>query len=99
MTEDPLKVFLGGLLPGTTKPQVAELLARFGHSAMDIIMPPCPDDQVPVAFLCFLSTRQALEAIACYDGVTEQEWTGSSLKARRVNMGAYRIFSCLLFAF
>ena len=99
MTEDPLKVFLGQLHPGTVKPHIEELLANYGHTAVDIFLPKVPPGQAQIAFLCFATHKQALDCIRCYQGVTDPYWTPSSLHAARANMRAYKILKTILVVF
>ena len=74
---DPLKIFIGSLDPGVNKPKLIHLFERLGFEPAEIIVPTVKPGKMAVAFVCFLTSQEALNAVQACNGLVDYEFTPS----------------------
>ena len=70
---DPLKVFIGSLSPEVNKPKLIRLFKRLGLSPAEIIVPTVKPGKLAVAFVCFNTSQEALNAVKECNGLLSSE--------------------------
>ena len=78
---DDLKVFLGSLDPGVNKPKLVDLLQTLGLSAAEVIVPAVKPGKLAVAFCCFNSGLEALQAVQELNGMVDVAFSPSRIIA------------------
>ena len=74
---DPLKVFIGSLSPEVNKPKLIHLFERLGLSPAEIIVPTDKPGKMAVAFICWNTSQEALNAVEACNGLVDYEFTPS----------------------
>ena len=74
---DPLKVFLGSLHNEIHKPLLMHMFSKLGLAPAEIIVPIAKPGKLAVAFACFHSSQEALNAVAMCNGLVDYEVTPS----------------------
>ena len=70
---DPLKVFIGSLSREVNKPRLIELFERLGLSPAEIIVPTVKPGKMAVAFVCWNTSQEALNAVEACQGLLSSE--------------------------
>ena len=78
---DPLKIFLGSLSKGTSKPKLQDLFQWLELAPAEIIVPLCRPGQLAVAFATFATEEEALVAVTKCHGLVATEVSNSPLHA------------------
>lgn len=90
---DTLKVFLGQLNADCFKPKIMSYLEWFGLHAEEVYVPEIKTPgALGIAFCTFLTEEEAQHCIACFHGLSDLEFTPSTVQAGRTIMGAFICF-------
>ena len=74
---DPLKVFIGSLKNDINKPHLMHMFEKLGLSPAEIIVPTAKPRKLAVAFVCFHTSPEALNAVGICNGLVDVEVTPS----------------------
>ncbi len=72
---DPLKIFIGSLSPAINKPKLMYLFQRLGFEPAEIIVPNVKPGKLAVAFVCWNTSQEALNAVEACNGLVDSELT------------------------
>jgi hypothetical protein len=72
---DPLKIFIGSLDPGVNKPKLIDLFEKLGLEPAEIIVPAVKPGKMAVAFICWNTSQEALNAVEACNGLVDKEFT------------------------
>ena len=74
---DPLKIFIGSLSTAINKPKLIGLFERLGLEPAEIIVPNVKPGKLAVAFVCWNTSQEALNAVQACNGLVDSEVTPS----------------------
>ena len=73
----PLKIFIGSLSTAINKPKLIGLFERLGLEPAEIIVPNVKPGKMAVAFVCWNTSQEALNAVQACNGLVDSEVTPS----------------------